>query len=180
MENKYQYLHKYRFENLKPIYSNTLIIDSESNFFSPVNKEEIIEAENLIGFEFPTSLKKFWLEIGKGRLLTNNNKNYSGLVNDILSPIMIVNTILRKDESEELALPVLSYVLDMYLEEGDIPFMEVADSSDFLKMKRGSDGIYDCGGDLLEESFEKFIWRLYHESAKYYLYVGQHPATKPE
>lgn len=174
MENKYDYLKQFKINEKYPF------VGPAGNFFSPVTKEEILQAEKELGFKFPLSLKGFWLEVGYGSLCVDNKGTDSDLDNYIMQPSMIVNTILRKDESEELALPVLSYVLDMYLEEGDIPFMEVADSSDFLKMKRGSDGIYDCGGDLLEESFEKFIWRLYHESAKYYLYVGQHPATKPE
>ena len=173
MENKYSYLKQF---------CNKGLTDQKGpkNWFELVKISEITKAESLIGFEFPLSLKEFWLEVGYGSLKININLYNSDLNNYIIHPLDVANIILRKDESEDLDLPVLSDVLDMYLEEGDIPFMEVADSSDFLKMKRDSDGIYDCGGDLLEESFEKFIWRLYHESAKYYLFVGPNPAPKPE
>ena len=93
---------------------------------------------------------------------------------------MIANILLRKDESENMLLPILPDILDEFLEEGDIPFMEVGDSSSFLNMKRGSEGIHYMGNGLKEENFERLIWRMYHESAKYYLYTGKYAATKPE
>ena len=58
--------------------------------------------------------------------------------------------------------------------EDDIPFFEIGDSSSFLMMKRNTkypDGVYDQQGYLVEASFERFIWRLYHESPKFYLYI---------
>jgi len=57
---------------------------------------------------------------------------------------------------------------------GKGPFFEVGNSDYFLMMKRYAkypDGIYDILGDLVEPSFERFIWRLYHESSDFYIYV---------
>ncbi len=57
---------------------------------------------------------------------------------------------------------------------GKGPFFEVGNSDCFLMMKRHAkypDGIYDNLGHLVEASFERFIWRLYHESPKFYLYI---------
>ena len=61
---------------------------------------------------------------------------------------------------------------------GKRPFFEIGDSSSFLMMKRNTkypDGVYDNLGHLVEPSFERFIWRLYHESPKFYFARYQIP-----
>jgi hypothetical protein len=127
--------------------------------------EEIQRAEKLIRFEFPKSLKEFWLEMGYGRLYKTKDKVLD-LDNDILSPHAIAQTILRTEEAA-----IIDYVLEDYLQEGDVPFFHVSNSDEFLKFRLKSDkpdAIYHMGNYLIEESFEKFIWRLYHESPDYY------------
>ena len=161
---KYSYLHKFKRQEKFPF------IGPVGNFFSPVNSNEIEQAEKLIGFEFPKALKEFWLEIGYGCLSVDVKGEDSDLDNYVMQPSMIANIILRKDESEEADVVILSDVLDEFLEEGDIPFMEVSDSSDFLKMRRGSEIVYSMGGRVTTETFELLIWKLYHESAKYSWY----------
>ena len=61
---------------------------------------------------------------------------------------------------------------DVEFKPGDMPFFEVADGANFLIMRpegENSNAVYDMGGDLIEEDFEKFIWRLYYESPTYYM-----------
>jgi hypothetical protein len=72
------------------------------------------------------------------------------------------------NEEESAILP---YILEDYLQEGDVPFFHVSNSDEFLKFRLKSDkpnGIYHMGNYLIEESLERFIWRLYHESPDYY------------
>jgi hypothetical protein len=145
------------------------------NYFAPVTIQKILEAEKLVGFQFPTSLKEFWLEIGCGFFRVN----IRGICceyfnNEIMHPSMVANVILRKDLSDDYeealnSTIILSDVLDDYLEKDDIPFFEIADSSDFLKMKKNSDSVFRASGRLVEPNFEIFIWRMYHKAADYYL-----------
>jgi hypothetical protein len=165
MNNKYKYLHQF-IENESDI--------SRSNYFKKVKPEEISKAEQQIGFKFPEPLKDFWLEIGYG-FLTRNIKgelDLHGSSNLILSPYTAAQTILFNEEESA----ILTFILEDCLEEGDVPFFHIGDSSDFLKFRLNSDrpeAIYDMYGDLIEESFEKFIWRLYHESPDYYLHLDE-------
>ena len=80
--------------------------------------------------------------------------------------------------------PESGLIIDSFyelLEPGDLPFFEIADSSSFLLMKPFSDNpnaVWDY--DLkIEDSFEKFIWRLYYESPSFYEgIIGEHYKNK--
>jgi hypothetical protein len=163
MNKKYEYLEQY--------------INAEgsgmSNWFRPVTKDEILDAEKQIGFELPQSLKEFWLEIGYGRLFNNITGIDAGNSNLILHPDMVTNLII-KDKENAIAL---WEILEEFNED-DIPFFEVGNSDCFLMMKRNAkypDGVYDNLGHLVDASFERFIWRLYHESPDFYFARYQIP-----
>ncbi|NCQ66284.1 MAG: hypothetical protein GW748_00860, partial [Alphaproteobacteria bacterium] len=57
--------------------------------------------------------------------------------------------------------------------EDELPIFEVDGGEMFFVMKPQSDNpnaVYrDMGQGVLEDSFEKFIWRLYYESPLYYM-----------
>ena len=56
-------------------------------------------------------------------------------------------------------------------EPGDLPFFEIGDSCRFLLMKLYSNNpnaIWTFGNIKIEDSFERFIWRLYYESPWFY------------
>ena len=146
-----------------------------------VSVDEIKQTEEHIGFELPKSLKEFWLEMGYGSLNAKNVSEKGSPVleymigdpnNEIFSPLEVEKTILIDEEDSK----ILPYILEDYLQEGDVPFFHVSNSDYFLKFRLNSDkpeAIYDMYGDLIEESFEKFIWRLYHESPDYYLHLDE-------
>jgi len=160
---KYGYLKKYinfnNFDGKRPY-----------NWFEAISLQEIIEAEKKIGFRFPESLKEFWWKIGRGSLPNPSNLDDDFIAthfNHILRPSDIASIILEEEDA-----PILPFVRE-YFQEGDIPFFEIGDSSNFLLMKRDSkypDMVYDMSGEKIDH-FERFIWRLYHESPTYYLYV---------
>lgn len=156
--SKYDYLKKY---------INSAPSEPHRNFFGQVRAEEIQTVENSLKFQFPMSLKNFWLEIGYGSLTTSNNKIKTINNNTILYPEQIADILLLGDENPWM-LP--EYVALM--EEGDIPFFEIGDSSDFMFMKRFADNkeaIYDPMGRIVADNFEQFIWRLYYDSPTFYI-----------
>ena len=167
---KYGYLKKY---------INNNKAKAPRNSFSIITAQDIKNAENKLGFEFPNHLKEFWLEIGSGVL----NKSLNGLeafdyANFILPPKQIADIMLLKDDSEFVIPGLSEYFEEGYIKDDDIIFFEIGDMSSFLVMKPNSDksnAVYDMIGRVIEEDFERFIWRLYHESPDYYLRVYPAP-----
>lgn len=142
------------------------------NSFFPVTQGEIIVAEKRLGYALPRPLVTFWLEIGCGYLTTPHCApvDYEcEFKNRVLSPDQVADIILLKEDS--------GYILpEVPMFEGAIPFFEIADMYDFFVMSHKSvlpNAVYDQYGDLIEESFEKFIWRLYYESPTYYLDINK-------
>ncbi|WP_425363837.1 SMI1/KNR4 family protein [Candidatus Tisiphia endosymbiont of Hybos culiciformis] len=147
------------------------------NSFTKTNFQDVKNAEDKLGFEFPESLKIFWLEIGSGVLSKSINGN-SALcyANYILRPNEIADIMILKEESDYILPEAVEYIEEGYIKSNDIIFFEIGDMSSFLVMKPGTDkpdAVYDMLGRLVEEHFEKFIWRLYHESPDYYLHVNK-------
>ena len=162
---KYDYLKKYINNNAD---------EPAHNYFSAVTIQEIEEAESNLGFLFPQALKEFWLEIGAGRLTSSINGAKAINNNLIFSPDAIADIMLLKEESEYILPEAVKYIETGYIKENDIIFFDIGDLSSFLVMKPSSDkpdAIYSMLGRIKEEHFERFIWRLYHESPDYYLYV---------
>lgn len=160
---KYEYLKKYiNNEGIPP-----------RNWFTKVEVGSIDTAEKKIGFKFPNSLRNFWLEIGYGCLCVSlNSRQTIDHTNTILSPTEIVDITLLKEESGLILPEAVEYIEEGYISETDIIFFEIADLSSFLVMKPMSkkpNAIYNMIGETVEESFEKFIWRLYHESPTFYI-----------
>ena len=142
------------------------------NSLGQLDMDELENAEIVLGQRFPEQIRKFYQEIGVGCILMphvipENYKFYN--TNEILSPIVaarFAKGILNWDNQENY-MAESTYEL---LEPGDLPFFEMYDSSHFLLMKLNSDNpnavwFYDT---KIEDSFEKFIWRLYYESPSYY------------
>jgi hypothetical protein len=162
---KYDYLRKF---------INSTPDEPHRNYFGLITNEEIKEAEKRLGFDFPISLKEFWLEIGYGTLTTSINYTKSINNNRIFYPEQIADIMLLREESDYILPEAVEYINAGYIKDDDIIFFEVGDMSSFLVMKPSSDkpdAVYDEIGTLIEEHFERFIWRLYYESPDYYLYV---------
>lgn len=159
---KYNYLKKY---------INNKTLQSHRNFFGLITLEEINEAESRLGFVLPNNLKEFWRIIGYGALTTSHNKEKTIHNNRILFPEQVADIIILKEDS--------GYILPEYadlLQEGDIPFFDIGDSSDFLFMNRyaeDKDAIYDRLGRIVAKNMEEFIWRLYYDSPTFYLNIDQ-------
>jgi hypothetical protein len=57
------------------------------------------------------------------------------------------------------------------LQVGDLPVFEIGDSSSFMIMKPLSENpnaVWYMGMEKIEDSFERFIWKLYHIGPSYY------------
>ncbi|WP_375333416.1 SMI1/KNR4 family protein [Candidatus Tisiphia endosymbiont of Xenochironomus xenolabis] len=164
---KYDYLKKY---------INNSKAKHPRNSFTKVNLQDIEYAEDRLGFQLPKSLKEFWVEIGSGVLNKSINGNEAfDYANYIFFPQQIADIMLLKEKSDYILPEAVEYIEEGYIKDDDVIFFEVADMSSFLVMKPSSDkpdAVYDEIGNIIEEHFERFIWRLYHESPDYYLRVN--------
>jgi antitoxin YxxD len=163
MGNKYDYLRKYipggNGEN--------------DNWFCPIPEKEILQAESQLGYPFPSELRDFYQEIGYGMLRSPAypEENYEFYdVNTILPPTVVANFtqgILVWDDQDYWIAE------DTYedLQPGYMPFFEIGDSSRFLIMRPLSENpnaVWTVSGIKIEDSFGKFVWRLYYESPWFY------------
>ena len=142
---------------------------SFSNSFYPIDEKKIEEQEKRLGIQFPSQLKQFWKEIGCGFLrypkkIPNDYESWGG--NRIASPTNTVDMVLLGQESGSILHDIWEE-----LEQGDLPFFEIIDACRFLVVKTNSDNpnaVYTNTGIKIEDSLEKFIWRLYHENPYFY------------
>lgn len=141
------------------------------NEFLTVSDEAIIKAEQKTGYSFPKQLKAFYREIGYGALqaphILPDGYTFCN-VNMVHHPSHVA--ILTSQEGIDEG-----YIAEMthqFLQPGDLPFFEIGDSTRFLIMKTHSDNPNAVWGDFgdtkIEDSLERFIWRLYYENPSYY------------
>ena len=169
--DKYNYL-KHFCHNPNAENEKDKVLVAPFNSFGPLYENEIEEAEIIIQKSFPSELVEFYKNIGVGKLMKpydyNDSFSFSGS-NEIISPIAAANFskgILFWDGQTNY-MAESSYE---DLEPGDLPFFEIADSSSFLLMKLNSDNPNAVWryNEKIEDSFERFIWRLYYEDPAYY------------
>jgi hypothetical protein len=163
MENNYSYL---RTGGIKE--------GAESNWFAALAQIDISSCEEVLGFSLPSQLRDFYSMMGVGMIRSPHNPTegykFYGL-NEILHPKHMVELYLGEDI--EWPTSVSQYYRHPSAEfpPGELPFFEIADGSQFLIMKPLSDNpnaVYTESGILIEDSFERFIWRLYYEDPGYY------------
>jgi hypothetical protein len=144
-----------------------------TNYFIKLTARVITEAESPLGYAFPSELRKFYEEIGFGYLTTPENppKEYHFLSSNlILHPKAAAGFSRGELLFEDLGCGMLPDIFEL-LSPGDLPVFEIGDSSSFMIMKPMSDNpnaVYFDDGLKVEDSFERFIWRLYYESPSYY------------
>lgn len=163
--SKYSYLKKYQAPH------DHVIETWRENSFIFLDINEIEEAENEVSFTFPIELKELWNEIGGGHLTVSyqgaDDNYFCDYSNRILFPRDIAAILTEGAESGLITEEVLEYI-----DEEEIPFFEICDHSSFLYIRPNSDipnAVYGLGGDIVEDSIETFIWKLYHVSPTYYL-----------
>jgi hypothetical protein len=160
---KYQYLVPYINR------ANTKSKIQPCNSFYQLKKESITSVEKKLGVKFPNQLINFYEEIGYGFLIRPHKYEidyYFSNTNRINAPDTIEDILLNGQSSGLISQD--TYEL---LEPGDLPFFEIGDSASFLVMRPNSDNpnaIWTDTGIKIEDSFEKFIWRLYYEDPAYY------------
>lgn len=178
MSQKYSYLKQ--FLPPHPEFDGT-----SRNRFTPVKKEELDknnEKAKELGFEFPSEMLLFYQEIGCGFLSAPHDVQDGYKANEVnlfLHPELAVGlyksdtNVSFKDEGETYIevegyyMPLETYEL---LQPGDLPFFEVSNGQ-FLVMRPNSENpnaVFTDKGDKVENSFEKFVWRLYYESPTFY------------
>ena len=158
---------------------------SYDNIFFKVDPHKIEAAEKKLGFPFPSLLKQFYIEIGYGLLRAKfdiqKDYEFDG-ANEILPPLVAAafykplagnNRPIDKYEPIDSGdgnhyMAAMTYEI---LQPGDLPFFEISDSTRFLVMRPHSENpnaVWTSSGIKIEDSFEKFIWRLYYEDPSYY------------
>ncbi|MDP3641460.1 MAG: hypothetical protein Q8R43_03410 [Alphaproteobacteria bacterium] len=151
-------------------YVNVSNRKADTNSFYLINVDEIEESKKRIEVNFSEELKEFWLEIGYGFFRSTSSEvgitqiDYS---NRLLPPDDIVSILTEGADSGIITEQGLKF-----LKEGEIPIFEIADFTSYLIMKPNSDhpnAVYTTRGQIIEESLEQFIWKLYHVSPTYYL-----------
>ena len=153
------------FDYLKKYIDN---VEGMRNRFHPLSLQEIEMVENRLGYKFPFQLRTFYKEIGFGTFQHNHDLSVTDntFANRLLDPESAADIKLLGYDSGQI-LPSVTFA------EDELPIFEVADGDMFFVMKPKSDkpnAVYrDMGQGILEDSFEKFIWRLYYESPLYYM-----------
>ncbi len=197
--SKYEYLKEWKTEEWRKRGFPQPFPVGKYNKFSKVTLEEIEQAEAKLGFQFPSQLREFYLEIGDGYLVAPYNttdENYHfGNSNEILPPMVVAefykplgtNQHLQEINNAREKIDFSSFLdriasssgtnwitMEAYedLPDEALPFFHIGDSVDFLIMLPHSstpNAVWDIfGNHIIEESFEKFIWRLYYEDPAYY------------
>ena len=164
----YEFLKPYMRSNYKePVEAG------KHNVFHPLTAEVIKKAEGKMERHFPIQLKEFYECVGFGHLTTPHKapKGYDFYnANLILHPNSAACFYRGQlvDDFEQYYMSEDTYEM---LEPGDLPFFEMYDGSSFLYMKLKSvnpNAVWALGNIKIEDSFEKFIWRLYYEDPGYY------------
>jgi hypothetical protein len=159
--SKYDYLKKY----VNPKDTNAGV-----NAFYKVAQEDVLKSEEELGIIFPQELKEFWKEVGYGFFgasIPEKSIVQIDYSNRLAHPEDIVSIITKGEDSGLITEQGLEF-----LNEGDIPFFEVADFTRYFVMRPKSDrpdAVYRTNGKMVEDSLETFIWKLYHVSPTYYL-----------
>ena len=153
------------FNYLKPYIGN---IELTGNRFFPVSTQDIEDAEKRLGYKFPPQLRVFYDELGDGSFQHNHDLSITdnSFSSCVLHPKEIADIKLLGYESGQI-LPSVKFA------EDEMPVFEVDGGDMFFVMKpqsKNPNAIYrDMGQGILEESLERFIWRLYYESPLYYM-----------
>ncbi len=167
MENKYSYL-----------LTGGIKEGAESNWFAALNPIDISYCEKVLGFSLPSQLKEFYSLMGVGMIRSPHNPpeeyKFYGM-NEILHPKHMVELYLGEDIEWPTSVSQYYRHPSAVFSAGELPFFEIADGSQFLIMKplsHNPNAVYTQSGILIEDNFEKFIWRLYYEDPSFYDMYG--------
>jgi hypothetical protein len=138
-----------------------------SNSFYPLELQDIENAEDRLGYKFPSQLRDFYLEIGYGFFDHTADKKIRQEVyaNRLMDPCSVADIKLLGYDSGQI-------ISEVEFESNDLPIFEIADGANFLLMRPQSNNpnaVYGMLGELIESEFEKFIWRLYYENPTFYM-----------
>lgn len=125
--------------------------------FFPVSAQEILAAEEVLGFALPIGLKDFYLEVGFGWLSSDDRPDLRNL---ILHPVDVVDLYRGTSEFCEL---------EGFL-EGDLPVMDCGwDRFLVMRANTSDEKIYrDDGSDnSLAQSFNELVERLFKDAGFY-------------
>ena len=125
--------------------------------FFPVSAQEILAAEEVLGFALPIGLKDFYLEVGFGWLSSDDRPDLRNL---ILHPVDVVD--LYRGTSE--FCPPEGFM------EGDLPIMDCGwDKFLVMRANTSDEKTYrDNGSDnSLAQSFNELVERLFKDAGFY-------------
>lgn len=153
-----------KFKYLEPYID---IDDTVSNKFISLILADVEQEESRLGFKFPEQLREFYLGIGYGFFShTHDRKIIQDChANRLMDPTSVADIYLLGYDSGQI-LPSVN------IKPGYLPFFEVGDGDVFFSLRPTDvdpNVVYGMLGEIVEPSFEKFIWRLYYESPTYYM-----------
>ena len=184
--SKYDFLKKYYPEK----YNKKQALKQPYNLFYPISKQRLEYAEHILGFKIPSELREFYINLGAGEIMLPElpPKDYKFYgANMILPPdaAAYFYCALRDGRYEEdfhfedLDKNFINFEKSYFMscdtmtmmQKGDLPFFEIGDSTRFLFLKphyKNNDAVYAPGNIKIEDSFERFIHRLYYQDPSYY------------
>ena len=148
----YEYLKKYQLESER-------IKSKEKYKFYPIDDNEIKEVEKKLKIKFPYEMELFFKEIGYGFI-----KGEQDFVNLIMPPRLIADFQLETGEYE-------GYYKYDYIQKDEIVIMDLgSDIYICLKIKGKLKGKICFGLNVIANSFDEFIQKLYNEPNYYMEY----------
>ncbi|MEB2275515.1 SMI1/KNR4 family protein [Bacillus sp. ILBB4] len=133
-------------------------VNNGKNNIYPVSEQEILQAEDKMGFRFPNDLRKLYVDVGYGFIQESSNT----AINRIMGPKTVADVKLRKGMFE------CDSDLEELDEEDKLIFFEVNEGVYIsLDLKSPNNPVFYLDkpiADSLEDFFKKFI-----NDNKYYM-----------
>lgn len=145
----------------------------EKWLFELVTEDDIIQAEEKLGMQFPEQLRTFYLEAGAGYLI--DPEEAATDLDRLLSPLEVIQIRNREGEFAQYARYLLKSSTEQREKEGDLIFFQI-DHATYLTISPKENGriyYYDLPiAESLEEFFRKdlkkyhYFYDLYAEEKK--------------
>ncbi len=138
--------------------------DARFNQFWRVSENELLETEKLLGFSIPCQLRRFYLEIGNGHLVTNIKGEFQ---DDYFNIFVDLERMVKFWKRTEVSFGYDPEIIDkdelVFFDTGSYCYKVLRPFSD------NPNAVYDPGDRKpISNSFNEFILKLY-ENTTFYL-----------
>lgn len=145
----------------------------EKWLFELVTEDDIIQAEEKLGMQFPEQLRTFYLEAGAGYLI--DPEEAATDLDRLLSPLEVIQIRNREGEFAQYARYLLKSSTEQREKEGDLIFFQIDHATYLTIASKDSGAIYYNKlkiAENLKEFIEKeledhhYFYNLYSEEEK--------------